>query len=129
MAVKTQAVQREFSYNGIALPEIGLQFSPTEVRDVYSATYPELASAEVTGPEQKGDKLVFTFKRAVGTKGAFTATRTFIKMRSDGLEYVEVVPAGTMTLTERLHQLGDKIDAVLFGTDLTKTTPQPLVRQ
>lgn len=62
-------VTRKFKYNGITLPDPGSTFSPTEVRDLYSATYPEILSAAIEGPVIKGAEMVYTFRRAVGTKG------------------------------------------------------------
>ncbi len=35
----------------------------------YSATYPEIATATVTGPEAVGGKLVYHLTKAIGTKG------------------------------------------------------------
>ena len=69
MAIQTTQLTRVFSYNGLELPDIGGGMTPNEVRDLYSATYPELATASVEGPEIRGDRMVYTFKRAVGTKG------------------------------------------------------------
>ena len=58
-----------FSYSGLTLPDPGKGLSLEEVRDVYAATYPELISASIEGPEKKGNNLVYTFKKGVGTKG------------------------------------------------------------
>jgi PRTRC genetic system protein C len=40
-----------------------------QVRDFYAPTYPEILNAAIEGPEEKDGKLVYTFRRAVGTKG------------------------------------------------------------
>jgi PRTRC genetic system protein C len=40
-----------------------------EVRTAFSATYPEIATAAVTGPEAIGNKLVYHFAKAIGVKG------------------------------------------------------------
>lgn len=69
MAIKTTVLTRTFSYSGMTLPDPGKGLSPEEVRDVYAATYPELISAAIEGPEQKGGNLVYTFRKGVGTKG------------------------------------------------------------
>ena len=46
MSIAVTPIIRTFTYNGILLPDVpGL--SPREVRDLYSAQYPELVSAEV----------------------------------------------------------------------------------
>ena len=83
--------------------------------------FAEITSAGIEGPERKGDKLVYTFKRAVGTKGG---TPEFTFQNIDGLQYVKVVPDGTpgsrlMRLKEMLQvkidQLGELIDKYLFA--------------
>lgn len=72
MAIESKALPRAFKYNSVDLKDPGIQFSVTDVRDIYSATYPEIVSAAVEGPEQKNGELVYTFRKAVGTKGAVT---------------------------------------------------------
>jgi PRTRC genetic system protein C len=68
MAIEVKEVTRRYRYNGITLPDIpGL--SPKEVRDVYSAQYPELISADIEQGEVRNGIQEITFKRAVGTKG------------------------------------------------------------
>ena len=69
MAIETTVLTRTFNYNGVALPDPGASLTLEEVRDVYSATFPEIVSASIEGPEKKGDKLVYTFRKAVGAKG------------------------------------------------------------
>ena len=69
MAIQTSSLNRTFAYSGMTLPDPGKGLSPEQVRDVYSATYPELISAAIEGPEKKGDNLVYTFRKGVGTKG------------------------------------------------------------
>ena len=69
MAIQTTILTRTFSYGGLTLPDPGKGLSPEEVRDVYAATYPELISAAIEGPEKKGNNLVYTFRKGVGTKG------------------------------------------------------------
>lgn len=70
MAVAVTKLVREFNYNGMSLPDPSSAMTPDQVRDLYSATYPELATATVEGPETKAGKIVYSFRRAVGTKGA-----------------------------------------------------------
>ena len=57
--MKIEALVREFSYNGVALVDPGPNLSPEQVRDMYSAAYPEITSAVIEGPERKADKLVY----------------------------------------------------------------------
>jgi PRTRC genetic system protein C len=71
MTITIAAAVREFIYNGMNLPDPGVTFSPDEVRDLYSAQYPELTTAAVDGPEMKGEVLTYTFVRAAGAKGSY----------------------------------------------------------
>ena len=60
---------REFSYRGIRLPDPKTTLSPEEVKSLYAAQYPELATAFINGPEVVGDKLRYEFVRQIGVKG------------------------------------------------------------
>lgn len=44
-------------------------FTPEEVLKYYSVMHPELTNSSVFGPEVKENKLEFSFKTSVGTKG------------------------------------------------------------
>lgn len=69
MSIEVNEIRRRFRYNGILLPDVpGLE--PREVRDLYSAQYPELVSAEVEPGEIRDGVQEFSFRKAVGTKGA-----------------------------------------------------------
>jgi PRTRC genetic system protein C len=68
--MKTEALAREFRYNGAKLADPAPTFSLQQVRDFYANTYPEIVNAEIEGPEVVGNANVFTFRRAVGTKGS-----------------------------------------------------------
>jgi len=70
MALQATALERAFRYNSVDLVDPGAQYSPDQVRDFYSTAYPEIVSAGIDGPEQQEGRLVYTFRRAVGTKGA-----------------------------------------------------------
>lgn len=67
--LKVQSLTRVFTYNGVQLPDPNPELSVEEVRDMYVATYPELATAAVEGPSPVNDKMQYTFTRAVGVKG------------------------------------------------------------
>jgi PRTRC genetic system protein C len=67
MTVENMA--REFRYDGLRLPDISEKLSVDEVKMAYCATYPEITTAVVSGPEAVGDKLVYHFTKAIGTKG------------------------------------------------------------
>jgi len=69
MSAETKELVRTFRYNSVDLPDPRSQYTIEQVRDFYAATYPEIVSAAVEGPEEKDGKLVYTFRRAVGTKG------------------------------------------------------------
>lgn len=67
--MKVEPLTREFHYNGVKLVDPLPSSDPEKIKAFYSALYPEIASAIVEGPEYKGSKVVYTFKRSVGTKG------------------------------------------------------------
>ena len=67
MTIETMA--REFRYDSVRLPDPDVRLTVEEVRTAFSATYPEIATAVVTGPEAVGNKLVYHFAKAIGTKG------------------------------------------------------------
>ncbi|CAG9186063.1 PRTRC system protein C [Cupriavidus pampae] len=69
MALEIVKLIRQFSYNGMTFMDPGAAFTPDQVRDVYSAQYPELTTAAVDGPEVKDGVARFTFVRAAGAKG------------------------------------------------------------
>lgn len=62
-------LEREFRYNAVRLADPAPSMSLPQVRDFYSNVHPELTSADIEGPELVGGKHVYTFRRAVGTKG------------------------------------------------------------
>jgi len=64
-----ETMDREFRYENLRLPDLNKKLSIEEVRAAFSATYPEIATASVTGPEAIGNKLVYHFTKAIGTKG------------------------------------------------------------
>jgi PRTRC genetic system protein C len=65
----TQVLRREFRYQGATLPDPGPAMSPEQVRELFTPQYPELATAVMTGPEDCGNALRYTFSRAIGSKG------------------------------------------------------------
>jgi len=68
--MEIQQLTREFNYNGVALADPSPAFSLPQVRDFFANVYPEITSADIEGPKQVGAKQIYTFRRAVGTKGA-----------------------------------------------------------
>lgn len=69
MAMQIEKLIREFRYNSVVLPDPNSTFTLEQVRDFYATVYPEIISADIEGPEQRGANSVYTFRRAVGTKG------------------------------------------------------------
>lgn len=97
MVIEVIPLERRFSYNGITLPDVpGL--APKAVRELYGAQYPELLSAEIeAGPIQNGAQ-EFTFRKAVGTKGArrkrgrLAAFAADVQAQAEGRLPPDVVP-------------------------------------
>ena len=67
--LETRPVTRSFKFNKRVLPDPNPKLSPAQVKDLYAAQFPELASAAIEGPELKGGQQVYGFARQVGTKG------------------------------------------------------------
>jgi PRTRC genetic system protein C len=67
--MKTETTTRAFNYQSVDLTDPNPDFTPEQVREFYATIYPEILSAAIEGPEPVGSKLVYTFARAVGTKG------------------------------------------------------------
>jgi len=69
MALTVSKMTRVFQFQGIRLPDPNPEMSVEEVKALYAAQYPELATAVVNGPKAAGDKMRYTFERAIGSKG------------------------------------------------------------
>ena len=69
MALTVSKMTRVFQYLGVRLPDPNPAMSVDDVKAFYAAQYPELATAVVNGPEAAGDKMRYTFDRAIGSKG------------------------------------------------------------
>lgn len=68
MTIEINEIVKRYRYNGMELPAPpGL--SDIEVRDLHSAIYPELISAEIVPEEPCNGIQEVTFRRTVGTKG------------------------------------------------------------
>ena len=66
---KQKVLLREFNYNGVRIPDPAPQMSVEQVRDLLTPQFPEIATATLTGPEDTGTTLRYTFSRAIGSKG------------------------------------------------------------
>lgn len=67
--MKVETLAREFSFNGVRLPDPNPKLTVDEVRSLFAATYPEITTAAIEGPEAVGNTLIYRFSRAIGTKG------------------------------------------------------------
>jgi PRTRC genetic system protein C len=67
--MKVETLNRVFIFNGVKLPDPDPSMKVEGVRDMYVATYPELATATVEGPSPLNGAMQYTFTRAVGVKG------------------------------------------------------------
>ena len=67
--MKINLVEREFVYHGTTLADPNPKFSIEEIRSFYATQFPELTNAAITGPETVGDRLRYSFERAIGSKG------------------------------------------------------------
>jgi PRTRC genetic system protein C len=67
--LEAQVLLREFNYNGVRIPDPAPQMSVEQVRDLLTPQVPEIATATLTGPEDTGTTLRYTFSRAIGSKG------------------------------------------------------------
>lgn len=76
--MKVETAEREFRYNGVKLKDPNPADSLEKVREFYATIYPEIVSAAIEGPENIGNKLVYDFRKAVGTKGAVRPWREML---------------------------------------------------
>ena len=67
--LQAQVLLREFNYNGVRIPDPAPQMSVEQGRDLLTPQFPEIATATLTGPEDTGTTLRYTFNRAIGSKG------------------------------------------------------------
>jgi PRTRC genetic system protein C len=67
--MESRVLTRFFEVNGQKLPDPNPQLTVEEVRTFYSHEFPDIATASITGPEVIGDKLLYRFSRAIGSKG------------------------------------------------------------
>ena len=67
--LKTSTLPREFVLNGARIPDPDPQMSVEQVRELITPSYPEIATATMTGPEDTGTSLRYSFYRAIGSKG------------------------------------------------------------
>jgi PRTRC genetic system protein C len=61
---------RNFRYLGLLLPDPAPDLDVESVRNLYAASYPEITTAALTGPEAVDGALVYTFSKAIEIRGA-----------------------------------------------------------
>jgi len=67
-SLTVNALHREFFYNGTRIPDPAPSLTVEQVRELLTPSYPEIATASLTGPEDTGGALRYTFSRAIGSK-------------------------------------------------------------
>ena len=67
--LKTEVLLREFYFNGVRIPDPAPAMWVEEVREFLTPTYPEIATATLTGPDATGSSMRYTFDRAIVSKG------------------------------------------------------------
>jgi PRTRC genetic system protein C len=67
--LKSSSLPREFVFNGSRIPDPDPRMSIDQVRDLLTPSYPEIATATMTGPEDTGTSLRYSFSKAIGSKG------------------------------------------------------------
>jgi PRTRC genetic system protein C len=109
-----QNLTREFRYNGVVLADPAPALSLPQVRDFYANVYPEITSADIEGPEQLGAKVIYTFRRAVGTKGAgLTREVALQRLRAGGRLVPELRPAHAITAEQGRTPLGQELKRLI----------------
>jgi PRTRC genetic system protein C len=73
--MQVKKMERVFKYlegksaGGVTLPDPNPALDVESVRALFCTTFPEIATAALTGPEAVDDKLVYTFLKSIGVKG------------------------------------------------------------
>lgn len=65
-----KGLSRVFKYGSLELDDPDPDMKPEDVKDFWGDVYPELTQAVIEGPEFNEDRMEYTFRKAVGTKGA-----------------------------------------------------------
>lgn len=66
-----EVLKREFvdMKTNSKLPDVDVNYTPSQVRDFYANTHPHLVNATIEGPEVMKDKIKYKFVITTGTKG------------------------------------------------------------
>lgn len=68
-SLQIAATTRVFMFRGSRLTDPNPSLSPEEVGHHYATLYPEIASADLIGPEFKNGTAEYTWRHAAGSKG------------------------------------------------------------
>jgi PRTRC genetic system protein C len=117
--MKTESLSREFRYNGAKLTDPAPSFSLPQVRDFYANTYPEIVNAEIEGPEVLANKNVYTFRRAVGTKGAVEAPATAHEKIDQILTSGRLLPPAIQAYLREVEQIAAAHAFALLDDEVT----------
>lgn len=121
-----QTLTREFRYNGVVLADPSPALTLHQVRDFFANVYPEITSADIEGPVQTGAKEVYTFRRAVGTKGArLTRVVALQRLRDGGRLESAQRPAHVLAPEQVSPPLAKQLDK-LVGQHRHATGPRCL---
>ena len=125
---------RRFVYNSIVLDDPDPAMNPDEVREFYSAIYPELTQAVIDGPDIEDGAEAYEFRKTVGTKGGSVSVRDISKGKMPfSLSIQDIskgniqfpfkclkVPEGGFALMEKVAaslKTADESDSILLSSD------------
>ena len=87
--IAVENMKRVFKYNNMKLEDPDVKMTVEEVKQFYSNVYPEITQSVTEGPEYKGKEMVYSFTRAVGTKGSglkIVKSLTLKRLAEEGFE-------------------------------------------
>ena len=106
--MQTQELIREFKHGSVKLADPNPAFSLEQVREFYATAYPELLNADIEGPELRENRQIYTFRRAVGTKGA-TVPEAIAQLKKHGTLATPAEPKRQVTINSsfslKLHEV------------------------
>ena len=123
--------ERVFVYNGQELPDPDTHMSVADVRRHYSEYFAELANCE-TSEQEKDGKVVISFSKRIGVKGASDAATVLSAIRSTPVKKLRVFALAEELLTDdgelridlaRSHEPNIRL-AILEAQVMAKETQQ-----
>jgi PRTRC genetic system protein C len=67
--IDAKVLSRSFTYNGVKLPDPDPRMTPEEVKPPAATSIRNWPRPQSRGPEASGEQLLYSFVRAIGTKG------------------------------------------------------------